>query len=877
MRRLRAWLLRLGEFFHQEGRDREFDDEIQSHLEFHIEDNLRSGMTPDEARKNAIIKLGGIEQTKQKYRERRGLPELDSFLKDLRYGLRQLRKSPGFVLVAVLTLALGIGATTAIFSVVHAVLLRPLPYRQPEQIVTIWQNNVKAGVTRNEVSPANFLDWREQSQSFETISGIEPFGFAIVDNGEPERFAAALVSSGFFETLGAKALRGRTFSPEEYKPGNDRVVVLSYGLWQRRFGGNPELLGRTLTLNRQPYTVVGIMPREVQFPLEREIWAPLITNDHDREIRGPTYWNVIARLKPGITIGQAQQEMSSISARLERQYPDTNGGMGATVVSLPELLTGQARSALLILLGAVLFVLLIACANVANLLLVRGAQRQREFAIRSALGAERIRIVRQLLTESLMLAFLGGAGGLLVARWGIALILSTNSTQIFRLEYVSMDTPVLLFVCAISMLTTILFGLIPAAQFWRQHKPSDRNQNVRGAAASLIRPGLRNSLVVAEVALALALLTGAGLLVRSFVNLLLVNPGFSQERVLALQVFLARNYEDPQKIVRFFDNALEKIGAVPGVKAAAVVASPPFIHLEFDVPFTVSGSPASPPGKEPSAYNSEVSPDYLKVMRIPLRSGRFFTKFDMPKTTPVVVINETMARRYFPNQDPVGKKVTAIYEQPVQLEVVGVVGDVLHSGLDTEPRPEMFVPYSQSPSPQMTFVVRTAADPVQILPAVKAAIREVNRTQTFSKVSTMEQLVSDSLQQRRFNLFVLGSFAALALALAGIGIYGLISYSAEQRTQEIGVRMALGAQASDVLRLLLIQGMKMTVAGVAIGLTASLLLTRVLKGLLFDVSTTDPITYLAIPLLLIAVALLACWIPARQAMKVDPLVALRYE
>ena len=801
---------------------------------------------------------------------------METLLKDIRYGVRGLLKRPGFTTVAVITLALGIGANTAIFSVVNTVLLRPLPYRDAQHIVTIWQNNAKAGVSRNDVSPANFLDWKEQSQSFESMAGIEPFGLSMIGNGEPERFTSWLVTAGFFETLGTNAHRGRTFTSQDYQPGSERVIVISHGLWQRRFGGDEKLVGQKLTMNGQPYTVVGVMPREFQFPADREVWSPRVLRENDRQLRAATYWNVIARLKPGVTINQAQEEMSLIAGRLAGQYPDTNGGMGATVVSLPDQLTAHVRSALWILLGAVGFVLLIACANVANLLLVRGAERQREFAIRSALGAARIRLIRQLLTESLLLALLGGVGGLLLATWGVSVIVSLSSAKIPRLEYASMDVRVLLFALGVSLFTAVLFGLIPATQFSRPDFQSTLKEGGRGAVSGSSRQWLRSSLVVAEVAVALVLLTGAGLLVRSFISVMRVDPGFDRERVLALQVFLGRNLK-PEQFNTFYEQSLEKIVTVPGVQSAAIVSSPPFIHLEKDATFTIQGQPVPPKGSEPSAFYNEVSPDYLSTMTVPLRRGRFFTKFDKEDSGLVVVINQTMARRYFPNEDPVGKQLSIIFDEPEVREIVGVIGDVLHIGLDAGARPEMLVPYSQSPTPQMTFLVKTTADAGAMLPAVKSAIREVNRNQTFSKAETMEQLVADSLKQRRFNLFLLVTFAVLALALAAIGVYGSINYSTRQRTHEIGLRMALGAQQRDVLRLIVGHGLGLSLIGIGIGLAASLALTRLMKGLLFGISATDPLTFVAISLLLTSIGLLASWIPARRATKVDPLVALRYE
>jgi putative ABC transport system permease protein len=802
---------------------------------------------------------------------------METLIKDFRFAARSLAKRPGFTLIVVLTLALGIGANTAMFSVINAVLLRPLPYRDAERVVTLWQNNSKAGIPRNDVSPANFVDWSEQSNSFEAMAGIEPFSFSMIGYGEPERFSAWLVTSGFFQVAGTEPELGRTFSAEDYQPGNNRVVVLSHGVWQRRFGGDASVVGRKLTLNGQPAVVVGVMPQEFQLPPDREIWAPLVIGERQRQLRGATFWNVVARLKPGTTVAQAQEEMNGIAARLAAQYPDTNGGMGATVVPIFEQLTGQISSALWALAGAVGFVLLIACVNVANLLLVRGAERQREFAIRRALGAERLRLLRQTLTESLLLVFIGGGTGVLVASWLVKLIPALGAAKIPRVEHVEMDLRVVLFACVVSGLTAVVFGLVPAIQCWRNDIQSSLRESGRNSGATPARHRLRKALVISEVAIAVVLLAGAGLLFRSFVRLIQVDPGFSKENVLALQIFLARSYQEPAKIVGFFEQSLEKIKGLPGIEAAAVVTSPPFINLDSDATFIVVGRPAPPPGSEPSAFYIPVSSEYLNALGIPLKRGRFFTEFDGPGSPPVVVINETMARRHFQNEDAIGRRLTVNFGEPETREVVGVIGDVLHSGLHQEPSAQMFVPHQQSASSHMTFVMKTTNDPAAQVASVKRAIREVNPNQTFAKTATMEELVSDSLKQRRFNLFLLGIFAAMALLLATIGIYGSISYSTRQRTNEIGVRIALGAQSLDVLRLIVGQGVALALIGVAIGLGAAFLLTRAIKSLLFGVSPTDPLTFVAISLLLLVTALVASLIPARRATKVDPLIALRTE
>ena len=801
---------------------------------------------------------------------------MESIFTDIRFAARSLWKRPGFSTIVVLTLALGIGANTAVFSVINAVLLRPLPYREADRVVTLWQNNSKAGIARNGVSPANFIDWSEQSNSFEALAGIEPSGFSLVGDGEPERLRATLVTSGFFQAAGTDALLGRTLTAEDYQPGKDRVVVLGHGLWQRRFGGDSSIVGRKLILNGQPYVVAGVMPPEFQLPPDREIWAPRVVTENQRQSRGATYWNVIARLKQGTTVVQAQEEMNGIAARLAAQYPDTNGGMGATVVPLFEQLTGEIRSALWVLAAAVGFVLLIACVNVANLFLVRGTEREREFAIRRALGAERMRLVRQTLTESLLVVLVGGVSGVLLASWLVKLIPALSAEKIPRVEYVSMDLRVVLFACGVSLLTAVVFGLVPAIQFWRHDIHATLKDSGRNTASPL-RQRLRKTLVVGEVAVAVVLLAGAGLLLRSFVTLLQVDPGFSKERVLALQVFLPRNYDQREKMIGFFDQSLEKIKGLPGIEAAAVVATPPFIDLEQDATFNVVGRPAPPQGSEPAAFYAPVSSEYLNALSIPLKKGRFLTNFDTTNSPAVVVINETMARRHFPNEDPIGQRLTVMFGVPKTREIVGVIGDILHNGLHVEPRAEMFVPHQQSASAHMTFLVRTTTEPSSQLAAVKAAIREVNPNQTFSLTATMEELVADSLKERRFNLFLLGMFAVIALLLATIGIYGSISYSTRQRTNEIGVRIALGAQSRDVLRLIIGQGVGLALIGVAIGLAAAFLLTRAIKSFLFGVTPTDPLTFLAISVLLLLTALIASLIPARRATKVDPLVALRTE
>ncbi len=803
---------------------------------------------------------------------------------DLRHGIRALLKRPGFTLIAAFMLALGIGTNTAIFSVVNGVLLRALPYGEDERIVTLWQSDLKNGVEREETSPASFLDWRDQNQCFEAVSMAEPFGHSLIDYGEPESFRSWIVSSGFFEVLGANALHGRTFLPEEYQQSSSHVVVMGYGLWQRRFGGDSNIVGQSMVLNGQPHTIIGIMPPEFQFPPGRELWAPRPQRERDPLIRGATYIKVVGRLKPGHSIEQAQQEMNAIAARQSEQYPQTHTDIGAVALPLREYLFGPVRPALIMLFAAVSLVLLIACANVASLLLARATERQREFAIRSAMGASRFRLLRQLLTESLLLAIIGGLGGVLLAIWLIDLIVALGPGQLPRLNQINLNAGVLLFASVISVLTALLFGLAPAIEVSRPDLQEVLKEGGRAATAGHGRQRFRNALIVAEVALSSVLLVGAGLLVRSFVALVEVDPGFAAEKALALEVQLARR--TPEQRMAFFDQTLEKISTLPDVQAAGATSALPFHDNQIitSISFGIEGRPPSSAGDEQTAYLIATTPDYFRAIGVPLVRGRAFNQFDRADSAQVVLINDRMARRHWPTEDAVGKKISfanSLYAAStpprITAEIIGVVGDALPTGFDSLPRPEIYLPYTQAPSGGMTFLVRTATDPNNLLSAVKEKIREVNRNQTFSSTYSLEQLVDKSIAERRFNLLLLASFALISLVLAGMGIYSLISFTTAQRTHEIGVRIALGAERGDVLKLIMGRGLKLTSIGLAVGLLSSLALTRLMSGLLFGVSVVDPVTFAITPALLAAVALAACYIPARRAMKVDPVVALRYE
>ena len=803
----------------------------------------------------------------------------DEMFQDLRYGLRILIKHRGFSIVAVLTLALGIGANTAIFSVVNAVLLRGLPFRDTDRLVAIWESNPLND--HNEVSAANFLDWREQSSVFEHLAALSYASLALTGGDEPERLQAVVVTPAFFSVLRTQPMLGRTFFPEEEKPGAARVVVLSHGLWQRRFSSDLDLIGKTITLNGVDRTVVGVMPPqfELQFPIQRQIdvWLPRIFTPELAASRGSHFLYVFGRLAPGVGMAQAQTEMASLAERLAQQYPKTNTGTTVRLVSLQEQIVGKVRRALLILLGAVGFVLLISSANVANLLLGRAAAREKEIAIRAALGASRFRVVRQLLTEGALLAGVGGALGLLFAFWGIRLIISVSPATIPRLNEVAIDGRVLGFTLAISLLTGMIFGMAPALQASRPNLNESLKEGIRSSATG-VRQRLRSLLVVGEVALALVLLAGAGLLVRSFWRLVRVDPGFNTDHVLALDVALPfAKYPRENQQAAFFRQALERIEALPGVVSAGSTLNLPLGGSNATTGVTPDDRPTPAPSDIPEIDYRLASANYFRTLGIPLRSGREFTDRDAPGSPDVVIVNESLARRFWPDEDAVGKRVTIREDPPTPCVVVGVVGDVRHNRLDAESKPEIYLSYLQKPNDFMEIVVRTAADPSSMVGTLRREIAAVDKDQPIHNVKTMDQILAESVSQPNFNVLLLGVFAAVAVLLAAVGIYGVISFVVTQRTREVGIRIALGARRGDVMKLVMKQGMALAFGGVAIGLAASFALTRLLEGLLFGVGASDPSTFIAITLFLMLVAAVACYLPARRAAHVDPLTALRHE
>jgi predicted permease len=799
---------------------------------------------------------------------------------DLRYGARILWNKPGFTLIAVLTLALGIGANAAVFSIVNSVLLRPLPYPNAERLMTIWEDHrTRNGPEREWTSPPGFEDWRDQANSFDHVVSFQFWQPTLTGQGEPERLVGAQVSHDTFAMLGAAPALGRSFRPEEDRRGAESVVIISHGLWRKSFGADPSLVGRRISLNGESRVVIGVMPAGFKFPIigDADIWRPIQPVLNPGCQRGCTAIRVMARLKPEASEAQARAELNAIAARIEQQFPDTNTKVGATLVPLQEFLVGAVKTQMLALLVAVGFVLLIACANVANLLLARSATREKEIAIRASLGAGQWRIARQLLSESLLLAVIGGAAGLLLSYWLVSLLVSFSPQGTPRLDEVGIDRSALGYTMAITILTGLLFGTVPVWQLFK----ADLNRSLRDGGKGLqgARSGRRalSALVVAETGLALMLLVGAGLLIRSFIQLQRVDAGFNPRNVLTATVALPQAaYPERNQIAPFYSQLLERVRTLPGVQSAAAVSSLPLAGFDSDAGFVIEGRPAPQPDQRPVAWVSSVSPGYFRTMGMRLIAGREFNERDNENAPKVVIISEAAARRHFPNEDPIGKRIGNGRPDGWR-EIVGVMADVKHFGLNQDARVSMFFPDRQQPARRMSIVVRTAADPLSLSSVLRGAVAEMDKNLAVSEIIPMEEITAQSIGQERFTLLVLGLFSALALLLAVAGIYGVMSYAVAQRTHEIGIRVALGAQTRDVLKLVVTQGMALVLAGVGIGLASALALTRFIRGLLFGVSATDPMTFVGVAALLALVALVACYVPARRASKVDPMVALRCE
>jgi putative ABC transport system permease protein len=807
---------------------------------------------------------------------------MQNFWQDLRYGARMLVKNPGFTAIAVLTLALGIGANTAIFSVVNSLILRPLAYPHAERLMTIWENHqANGGPQREWTSPPGFEDWRDQAQSFDHVIAFQGWQPTLTDangQGEPEQLTGALVSHDVFDMLGVKPVLGQGFLPQDDQPGVESKVIISYGLWQRRFAADPQLIGKTISLNGESRVVLGVMPAGFKFPIitNSEIWRPIRPVLSPGCQRGCITIRVMARLKEGVSEAQARSELETIASGIEQQFPETNARVGVTLLPLQDFIVGPARTPVIVLLVAVALVLLIACVNVANLLLARATGREKEMAVRASLGAGRWRIVRQLLAEGLLLATVGSAVGLLMAYWLLDVIVALAPQNTPRLDEIALDQRALFLTLAVTLLTGIFFGLAPAWQISRVNLNQSLKDGSKGAQGAKSSRRTLGALVVAETALALMLLIGAGLLMKSFINLQKVNPGYNPTNILTAVVSLpSATYPSPQ-VRTFHRQLLEHLATLPGVQAVGAISSLPLAGFDNDNDFVIEGRPKPLPNQQPVAWANSTSVDYFRTMGIQLRDGRSFTDRDTETAPKVALISETFARRYFPDETPLGKRI-GNGNPDNWTEIVGVVADVKQFGLSQDARVTMYFPLAQRPARRLFYALRTTAEPLSQTPVFRNAVATLDKNLAVSDIQTMQGRTAQSIGQERFTLLLFGLFAALALILAAAGIYGVMSYSVAQRTHEIGIRQALGAQTRDVLALVLREGLLLVLIGAAIGVSAALLLTSLMEKLLFGVSPTDPLTFVGVAGLLAAVALLACYLPARRATRVDPMEALRYE
>jgi putative ABC transport system permease protein len=864
---------RLRALLDSEAVHREIDEELRFHLDMKTEENIRRGMSPQEARMSAEARFGRVTRIKELGYSVRGGGLIETLWQDLRYAIRMLRHDAPFTVVAVLTLALGIGANTAIFSIVNAVLLQPLPFHNAGELVMFY--NTSGGESKSPLSPIAFLNLKRNNSVFTDIAALSNKGWAanLTGRGEAERLQGFQVSANLFSLLGVAPRQGRAFLEDEDRPGGNHVVILSHALWQRRFGGDPQLFGQTITLNGDSYTVVGVMPEDFRFFTRTDLWTPLAFTPTD-ENDPAGYLEVIARRKPGVSFVQASTAVETIS----REFNKKSNSQVITRLSIPQSeLTEEVRPMLLCLMVAVGFVLLIACVNIANLLLARGNVRRRELAVRTALGAGRWRVMRQLLTENLLLAFLGAGIGLLLARWATQFVASGLPEYLAdansRVALLGLDRTALVVTFTLALITSLIFGLVPAFQLSRIDLNEALNEGGRTVAP---RKHLRSVLVIAEVALAMVLLVGGGLMIRSFWRLGKVNLGYDPTGVLTAKIDPSEKYEGLDRVSTFYQELLRRVRTIPNIREAGLINS-----LNASFSFSIDEHPPLPPDQEPSAQINQVSPDYFRVLGIPLRKGRFFNDTDGKGSQPVVIVDETFVQQYFPGEDPIGKHIKGEFsrgEGQSSREIVGVVGSARYWTVSREPFPHMYFSYLQQNWSSMSLVVRAqSGDPMRLAAPIRAELAAIDKLQPIHSFKSMESTVSELVAPQRFTTLLLSAFAVMAAGLAAIGIYGVVSYGVAQRTREIGVRMALGATAHDVQKLILLQGMTPVAIGTIIGLSASVALTKLISGLLFGVKTTDLATLITVTLLLVVIALIANYIPARRAIRVDPLSALRYE
>jgi len=883
---------RMRSLFRRAAMETEMDEELREHFERQVEKLMASGLPLEEAKRRARLEFGGYEQLKEECRDARGASFVDSLKRDVAYGLRVLRKNPGFTAVAILTLVLGIGANTAIFSVINVVLLRPLPYADPAGLVMVWENNSQLANPHNTVSPPDYLDWRKQSDIFSGMAAIFDQRANLTGNGLPEQAVLQDVSENFFSVLGVDPILGAGFTSENGREGHDNVVILSYAFWKERFGGDRDIVGKSVTINGHPLAIVGVAPASFQWFIKDgsltgakpQMWTPFVFPSAflDRKNVG-RFLTVVARLQPGVAATKAQAQMTAVAARIAEQYPDFNSYWGANVVPLREQISGDLRPALLVLFGAVGLVLLIACANVSGLLLARAASRERELAVRTAIGASPWHIARQLLTESLLLALIGGTVGIVLAFWATNALLAASPANLLDLRSISIDWRVLGFALGATLVAGLLFGFLPSYIAAQSGTAETLKEAGRGGSAAWHRSYARSAFVVAQICFALVLLTGSGLLMRSFVRLAGVDPGFDANHLLIFKVSLPTGkYKDDPARLAFFREFLSRVSHVPGVRAVTMNSYPPFSGLGAGTAVHILSQPARSLMDLPNALVRVVGPNYFSTMQIPLRAGRDFRPEELAQERHVVIVNQAFADKYLSGVNPLGQKAVIFMKSLEESknpasEIVGVVGDVRQMGLDTPGEPTVYWPHPELVYDEMAVLVRTSNDPLASVAPVRAELRQMDSELPMAGIATMDELLAGSISRSRFTMLLLGIFAAIALVLASVGIYGLVAYTVAQRTREFGVRMALGANRRDVLRLVLRHGARLTLFGIGLGIAASLAITRVLATLLYGTSATDPLTFTAVALLLALVALAACYIPAHRATRVDPIVALRCE